>query len=227
MVGPPFYKFMSASRTPWRKSRTFGDIHGGRVNRRMTDNIFNRLHSIQRPSLHDILPIVREDNPSRDFVFPASSDMILARLSQLPSDDVAGITHLWLRRWDGSVTSQAPFGEFICGSGVRMIVIYAWPKDLRLRFGKRKPASKQLRAYAPWTTDLRCTDREWSLTWTPESLEDWCLNHLLLHEVGHHVDWYRNTWSAANGRQTEARADAYAAQWSMSGRTQSTGLGDV
>jgi hypothetical protein len=129
---------MSASRTPWRKSRTFGDIHGGRVNRRMTDNIFNRLHSIQRPSLHDILPIVREDNPSRDFVFPASSDMILARLSQLPSDDVAGITHLWLRRWDTSVTDQSPFGEFICGSGVRMIVIYAWPKDLRLRFGKRK-----------------------------------------------------------------------------------------
>ena len=204
--------------TPWRKSRTFGDVYGGRSRRRVTDGIFQRLHSIDPPSTLDELPIVIADNPSRDFVFPATADQLVQRLRQLPAKDTAGITHLWLRRTPTPNVGDPPtFGEFICGSGVRLIVIYAWPKDLTLDLGKRRPSRSTLHQYERWTTDLRFRAGTWWLTWTPEQLRSWCLDHLLLHEVGHHLDWYRRHWSPPRSREIEAAADSYAAQWTAHG----------
>lgn len=204
---------------PWRKSRTFGDVYGGRSRSRVTDGIFNRAHSIDPPGPHDALPIVLEDNPSKKMVFPASSKKIVERIQSLPEQDVAGITHLWLRRAKPSEheAGAIPFGEFICGSRVRMIVVYPWPSDLTLHLGRTRPSSQRLREFAPWTDDLRQGRDGWSLVWTKESLELWCLDHLVLHEVGHHLDWYRRHWSKANHRQVEAAADSYAARWSSLG----------
>ena len=107
----------------------------------MTDGIFNRAHSIERPGPHDDLPIVIEENPSRDMVFPTSADKITERIRVLPHQDTAGITHLWLRRAKPGEheSGNVPFAEFICGSGVRMIVVYPWPADLTLRFGRSPP----------------------------------------------------------------------------------------
>ena len=43
--------------TAWKKSRTFGDLKGGRVKPKLADKIFARTHSLQRPSPGDGLPI--------------------------------------------------------------------------------------------------------------------------------------------------------------------------
>jgi hypothetical protein len=182
---------------PWRKSRTFGDIYGGRHRRRITDGVFNRAHSIDPPGPLDDLPLVIEDNPSKDMVFPASAQRIVERIRALPPHHTIGITHLWLRRAKPGEreVGLVPFAEFICGSGVRMIVVYPWPSDLTLRFGISRP----------------------SLVWTAESLESWCLDHLVPYEIGHHLDWYRRNWSKANRRQVEAAAGSYAARWSSIG----------
>jgi hypothetical protein len=202
---------------PWRKSRTFGDVYGGRSRDRVTDGIFNRAHSIDPPGPHDALPIVLEDNPSKKMVFPATSNTIVGRIKSLPEQDIVGITHLWLRRAKQSEheAGAIPFGEFICGSGVRMIVVYPWPSDLTLFLGRTRPTTQRLREFAPWTSDSKKTDGLSS--WTKESLERWCLDHLVLHEVGHHLDWYRRHWSKANHRTVEAAADSYAARWSSVG----------
>ena len=200
---------------PWRKSRTFGDIYGGRVRNRVTDQIFERTHSIDLPGPHDELPLVIADNASKHMVFPAPANKIVARVRSLPEQDTIGITHLWLRR--AKPNERGTFAEFVCGSGVRMIVIYPWPSDLTLRFGRSRPPARKLREFAPWTEDLRSGHDGWSLVWTAESLESWCLDYLLLHEIGHHLDWYGRHWSKANSRQVEAAADSYAARWSSLG----------
>ncbi len=59
-----------------------------------------------------------------------------------------------------------------------------------------------------WTVDLRHEPEGWSLVLTAKSLENWCLDHLVLHEVGHHLNWYRRYWSKANHRKVEAVADS-------------------
>jgi len=183
----------------------------------MTDNIFNRLHSVQRPSPQDQLPIVMADNPSRDFVFPTTSDRVLGRLAELPADDVDGITHLWFRRTDLDRTDPQRFFDYIGGSGVQLIVIYPWPKDLLLRLGSSRPKPKTLNRYRPWTTDLRKVDRQWCLVWTADSVERFTLESVIPTAVGYYDAWRRHRWVGDGGKVMHARAESYAARWSVTG----------
>ena len=57
----------SKKQTAWKKSRTFGDLKGGRMRVKLKDNILRKLHSLQCPSPLDECPIYMQENPSKDF----------------------------------------------------------------------------------------------------------------------------------------------------------------
>ena len=207
---------VSRKHTAWKKSRKFGDVYGGRVRPRLVDNIFNRQHSLHAPGPQDDLPIRMTDNPSRDFFFPVTADEAVECLRRLPRKHHEGITHLWLRRVrKKDYDEDHPFANYICGSSVQLIVLYPWPTDMLLRFpGPRKPTPKMLRTYKQWCTDLVKRDGQWCLKWTREALRSFYLEDLLLHEVGHHIDYYRRWWTDANSKQQEDFAENYAVIWS-------------
>ncbi len=199
-------------RTAWKKSRTFGDVYGGRTSRKVPDRIRWRAHSLRPPTQHDDLPIFMVDNPSRDFFFPLTCTEIQKELRHLPKKHWKTVTHVWLRRFRKTDYADGilPFAEFICGSGVRAIVLYPWPKDLRLYLGPRRPAERVLRPYAKYAPVLRQHADGWYLAWSLASLKDFYVEYLLYHEIGHNLDWYDRKWTAANRRSAEAFADQYA-----------------
>jgi hypothetical protein len=206
---------MDRKQTAWKKSRKFGDVYGGRQASKITDRIFRRLHSLSLPSPLDELPIYIVDNPSRDFFFPLQPDEIERELQQLPAQDRSQITHIWLRRFKKSeyVARELPFAQFICGSGVRLIILYPWPTDMRLFISKKRPTNRQLKSYSNYTTNLLETSAGWFLEWTIPALKDFYVETLLYHEIGHHIDWYNRHWSSANQNKVEAYADRYAFEW--------------
>lgn len=202
------------SATPWKKSRTYGDLYGGRMRRRMTDNIFARAHSLQRPEPDQALPILIQDNPSREFVFPVSVEECAAALRALPASHGEGITHIWLRRRPARLAGSASaLAEFICGSGVRVIVLYPWRADGRLYVGRRKPHPQSVASYLRFGAEVRCDHGRWYVEFSAADLKRFYIEHLFCHEVGHHVDWYTRHWSKANSRSAEEFADQYAVQW--------------
>jgi hypothetical protein len=205
---------MSNSPTPWKKSRTYGDIYGGRNRLRLNDNIFQRAHSLKKPNPNDELPILIQENPSRDFFFPISVDEARVAIQALPTKEYQGITHIWLRRLNKTEyeNGQLPLAEFICGSGVRVIVLYPFPKSLTLDLGNKKPSSRKLKELSKWCKNINNVKGRWSLKWDLDSLREYYIGNLLYHEVGHHVDWYNRHWSAANNKQLEEFADQYAIQ---------------
>lgn len=200
--------------TPWKKSKNFGDIYGGRKQLRLDDNIFRRAHSLQRPSTNQELPILLQDNPSRDFFFPISAEEAKHAIKALPKDDYQGITHIWLRRLNkvDFEKGDLPLAEFICGSGVRVIILYPFPINMLMQFGSKKPSVRKLKEVAKWCNDLQYIKGNWVLKWQPDALRQYYISHLLYHEVGHHIDWYNRHWSAANTKQLESFADQYAIQ---------------
>ena len=207
---------LNRKETAWRKNRRFGEIHGGRSKRKVPDSILRRVHSLPPPADGAELPQFIIDNPSRQFAFPIVESQIRKALGRLPYSDTARITHVWLRRVSMASyrAGRVPFAQFLCGRGARIIVLYPWPTDMLLRFGRRRPMARLLREYSPWTEDLVLVEERWCLRWTMDALRAFYLNHLLLHEVGHHVDWYYRRWTEANRRQTEEAADQYAVYWS-------------
>lgn len=211
-VPPSTMKNRSA--TPWKKSRTYGDIHGGRMRRRMTDNIFARAHSLQRPVPGQALPILIQDNPSREFVFPVSVEECAAALRALPAGHAEGVTHIWLRRRPARMShSAAALAEFICGSGVRVVILYPWRADGRLYVGRSKPPAQSMASYQRFGAQVSCDRGRWYVSFTPADLKRFYIEHLFCHEMGHHVDWYGRRWSRASVRQAEEFADQYAVQW--------------
>lgn len=68
------------------------------MRKKLDDNIFKRHHSIPKPSPFENLPILIQDNPSRDFFFPISAEEAVEALEKLPKEHVDGITHIWLRK---------------------------------------------------------------------------------------------------------------------------------
>lgn len=181
----------------------------------MTDNIFRRLHSLQRPGPQENLPILIEENPSRDFYFPVSAKEALDVLVGLFGAEVEGLTHIWLRRdkRPSAPSAEHPLAEFICGSGVRVVVLYPWRRDLRLPLGGSKPNQKVLRPLQALKAEVIESDRQWFATLSEQAVRQFYTQYLLLHEFAHHIDWYNRHWSKANHKQVEDFANQYAVRW--------------
>jgi hypothetical protein len=208
---------MNRKYTAWKKNRRLGDVAGGRRTPKFEDHIIRREHSLKLPARGQETPILIEESPSRDFFFPVCSEDVLAYIRSLPTQDVSGITHIWLRcrKSRESLVAHRPLAEYVWGSGVRAIVLYPWPRDCMLRFSKRRPSARTLRAYSRWTRDLIRYRGVWCLRWSEQALHDFYLRGLVAHEVGHHRDPHRR--SQANARRQEETAEQYALERTPAG----------
>ena len=197
-------------RTPWKKSRTFGDIYGGRERHRFADNIVARAHSLPPPEPGQATPIILRDNPSRDAYFPLEASAVRTALSALPEADVAGLTHVWLRRplYRKAPLQSGAFGLYVAGSRVCAIILFAFPRSRVLDLGERTPNSPLVAEVRRYGADVHRRGRRWHAAFTPEAARRFALQGILYHEIGHHQD--RRRWSDANARRTEAVADQYA-----------------
>lgn len=203
---------MQKKMTAWKKSRKFGDVYGGRKWPKISDNIFARAHSLKRPDPNQNLPILIVDNPSRDFFFPLSGDEVVQAMQALPDDDHDGITHIWLRRVKKAdyIEGQVPLANLICGSGVRVIVLYAFSKDMTLPYGRKRPSNRVVNEVEKYGAVVKKMSSGWVSKWSAEGVRQYYIQALLYSCVGTHVDWYNRYWSDANGKMTDDFSDEYA-----------------
>ena len=209
----------SKKATRWRRNRKFGDVYGGRTRPKLAENIFSRCHSLERPSGNDQLPILIEDNPSRDYFFPLSVEQCWDAIQALPNGEIDGLTHIWCRRLSGRQvrSGEYPMAEFICGSGVRVVVLYPWPRSMKMRHGTTRPPNRFINELGKFGAVVRLEDGQWTFQWTPTGLRRFYVESLIFHEIGHHVDQYNRRWSPANRRALESAADEYAMQRTAAG----------
>ena len=99
---------------------------------------------------------------------------------------------------------------------MRAVVLYPWRVDRRIALGRRRPAGKEARAYQRFGATLLRERGWWYAQFERDGLRRFYVEHLLYHEVGHHLDRYRRRWSRANRKQIEDAADEYAVRWSKS-----------
>ena len=165
--------------TAWKKNREFGDIFGGRLRRRMTDNIFKREHTLLEPSPFDETPIFMLDNPSRDYFFPISVEDIKKTLKKYAPDSDF-ITHIWLRRTKPKHHSKV---YYIWGSRVYLITLYPMRKDLRIYLGKQKPLGKELHEYQKYAELNFDNKKGWFVQFTEQSVKNYYIKELLCYAI--------------------------------------------
>lgn len=167
----------SRKQTAWKKSRTFGDIKGGRRWPKLKDNIVKRRHSLLKPSEFDELPVYMVENPSKDFYFPITIDDIKKCIST---------TSTWTcRRSDTYLVTknnkkEKYQGVYTVGSGVRLITLYPFPKSNQLILGKERPTHKLLTWYKGYASEPQKEKDNWYIEFTEESARRYYLERLLL-----------------------------------------------
>lgn len=201
--------------TAWKKNRRLGDIKGGRTSPKFS-KILQRYHNLEPPLEGDEPPIFFEDNPSRNFFHPVGIQELKIALDKLPKEVVSRITHVWLKKikqasYEKGETYQACF---IRGDKVSLIILNAFPKDLKMAFGRKQPSKKIVKFYGEWETNWKKKAEQWYLQWSKESIKKYYLEHLLLHEIGHLVDSEnKRFYSKAKAKQKEDFANNYAIFW--------------
>ena len=123
---------------------------------------------------------------------------------------------IWLRKIKKSSFEKGETYQacFICGSGVNLIILNSFPRDLRMNFGKKKPSKKIIKFYAEWEDNWIKENEKWQLQWSKSSIKQYYLEHLILHEIGHLIDSKnKRFYSKTNEKQKEDFANNYAFIW--------------
>jgi len=155
---------------------------------------------------------IRQDNPSRDFLHPASVEDVAELVAHLPPEDLSELTAINLRRvpWSSYERDDA-FGFY--DPHDREITLRAFPSDLRLYIGGREPSERERREFDPFCRDWRRGPHGWYLQWDEASLRRFYLYDVLLHEIGHHVADRGKPVGKTRRSANEAFAHDYARRW--------------
>lgn len=174
-------------KTPWKKSRTYGDNYGGASRRRDADDLRIRYHSLSEPSPFDTLPIFRVDNPSRSWFHPLNEDQVRYALERLPQEDHGDVTHVWLRRASShrQIDGHWP-STSIYGRGVALVTLYPMPQSLEQNLGGQKPQPSCQRLYRKYGVVLQKIKGMWRAKWTLSEVRKYYLHNALFDAVSYH-----------------------------------------
>ncbi len=89
--------------------------------------------------------------------------------------------------------------------------------------GRTKPTQRLRREYQRFGGEVTRKHGWWQVTFDPDSVRRYCV-HVLLHEVGHHIDLVQVRLSAANRRRREEAAEQYAVRFAKTGAHEVAGL---
>lgn len=146
-------------------------------------------------------------------LYPCTHIGIKEILSRLPAEDVAGLVSIGLVH--GKQKDSANARYFF--EPEPKIEIYSYPDSLSYRIGRRHSKPELERYYGvelSFGMSLLNRDGVWNAYWNQEDLERFVLQHVLLHEVGHHVYRWQvlSSWNRhkPNRDASERYAEDYA-----------------
>lgn len=151
------------------------------------------------------------------WVYPCTLADIQAKLARLPEEDLEG---LW-------AVGLAPSTRKDCNAHARYIfdtrpVIYIFSYAASLTFKlmahtKRSEIESGLAVELAYGMHVQRTGSRWLCQWEPENLRRFIVEHVLLHEVGHHVHYMHRARMGIHRppthRDTEQFAEAYALRY--------------
>jgi hypothetical protein len=141
--------------------------------------------------------------PGHGYLHPVTVEDVRERIAQLP--DVFRRT-LEVVQFSSMTRKRHLFPCYGMQWGQN---VYLYPMEASLvEVYVRPPQPQQLIEARMFGGEWSEHDGEWRLTWTPESIRDFYLNNVLIHEIGHVVD----TWNT-NAERREQYANWFAIEY--------------
>jgi hypothetical protein len=124
-----------------------------------------------------------EDKLSKDRVYPCSIAAIKRKINQIPKRYLSNIKSIRL------CNSKKNKGLSVSFEDTGRIVIFAFPRSLITFPIKNKPSIHRLskidKEFLAWGARFEFHNGFWWRVWDADKIENYFLNHVLLHEIGH------------------------------------------
>jgi len=148
------------------------------------------------------------------WMYPCTTHEVIARLESIPEEHLRGLHAIGLK------TST----KRDCYANARFtilpwptIIIFSFPSSMELKMPRgTDPAQfrSECKVELEYGMEIVMDGSRLFITWTPEKLKRFILNHVLPHEIGHHVNYMtrkRNGWRYNPGTvASEEFAEHYA-----------------
>jgi hypothetical protein len=172
----------------WQNDPSLGGTVSGRSHLANSDKVFDRVTALNPPHKSDALPILLEDEVPKDLFFPVEPAEVLEAIRKFPAADIAGLTHVWMRRPKSSEfrNGRIPLAEYVSVDAFRLIAIYPWPASMTIPLIK-KPGDTVMNRYKKWAPELISHKGKWLLRWQHDQVREFFMHELLQHEVALHA----------------------------------------
>jgi hypothetical protein len=125
------------------------------------------------------------------WVYPCTLEDIVQRLAQLPEEDLEGLWAVGLApatRKDGETDGRYYFGQ------QPTIHLFSYPNTLRFKLRahtRQGDIERGLAIQRQYGMEVEREGSRYVCVWTAENLRRFMVEHVLLHEVGHHVCFWQ------------------------------------
>lgn len=123
------------------------------------------------------------DPPPKGYVYPCEVQDIREKLETIKPEMLRNVAVIHLCN---QVKMNPGVDAHIIENSV--IRIYPVPEKLRWRYGRRKPNPAECQERIEFGAYWQKIDDQWFLRWDRDSLKQYFLDHILLHEIGHSLD---------------------------------------
>jgi hypothetical protein len=159
--------------------------------------------------------ITAAELPGPEWVYPCTVDELRERLAGFPAADLDGLRAV--RLMASTRRNNSANGRYFFHQPRWEIDLYSQVCDLRFKLGfrgERAHLEDLLRVEVSYGMELFQVGASWFSQWDPERWRSFILNHVLAHEVGHHVYHFGRMKAGyvfkPRTRETEQFAEAYA-----------------
>lgn len=133
------------------------------------------------------MPFLFERPLPPGWIYPCTLEDIQQRLQILRREDLEGLCAIGLA--PSTQKDQSTNGRYF-RDGQPTILLYSYPDTLEYKmppFVKQKHIQQDLRVELKYGMQVEQTGSRWWCRWTQENLRRYTIDHVLLHEIGHHV----------------------------------------
>lgn len=148
------------------------------------------------------------------WIYPCTLEDIKTKLETVPPNDLKNLYAIGLQA--STKKDNSANGRYIY-TDKPTIYLYSFHDDFQYRLPtntKRKDLLLGFEVEMKYGMTILGDDSKFTLNWTPDQLRNFILNHVLLHEIGHHV-YFENRLkkgfkSNVNRADSEQFAEHYA-----------------
>jgi hypothetical protein len=151
----------------------------------------NEIETVYKKNLKKVLsgrpkPLILKEPVHSSFIMPVSIKDIKKTLKAVPRGFLSGLDAVFLL--GGSNKQAKAFSLFRFGTyWKKCIFIHAFPKAFLTVFYENPLKPSFLEEYKRYRIKTKKEFGGISICFTPESLKNYYLGHILMHEMGHHV----------------------------------------